>query len=151
LLHQKQTEVQQDNANSPKPTKKGNPNVLAPGYSGPLKDVPYEKFNVTIVPKSYCSPWEEQNDSEALLANINANLPEPPPKSTPDNYKSFNRAPMPFEGTSGSMRMLPLPGFEMLQTFTEPSLTWERVCDRPNFNRVPAGWRAQYPAETDDL
>ena len=61
------------------------------GYSGPLKDVPYEKFNVTIVPKSYCSPWEEQNDSEALLANINANLPEPPLKSTPDNYKSFNR------------------------------------------------------------
>ncbi|KAL7844518.1 hypothetical protein SRHO_G00230570 [Serrasalmus rhombeus] len=148
LLHE-ETEVQQADTNPPETTKKGNPNVLAPGYSGPLKEVPHEKFNVTIVPKSYCSPWEEPNDSETLLANINANLPEPPQKHTPAKYKSFNRAPMPFEGTAGSMRILPLPGFEMMQTFTEPRLTWERMCDRPNFNRVPAGWRAR--RETDDL
>uniref|UniRef100_A0A3B4C8C3 Myozenin 3a n=1 Tax=Pygocentrus nattereri TaxID=42514 RepID=A0A3B4C8C3_PYGNA len=100
LLHE-ETEVQQADTNPPETTKKGNPNVLAPGYSGPLKEVPHEKFNVTIVPKSYCSPWEEPSDSETLLANINANLPEPPQKHTPSNYKSFNRAPMPFEGTAG--------------------------------------------------
>ncbi|XP_072517922.1 myozenin-2 [Salminus brasiliensis] len=134
----------------PEKPKKGNPSVLAPGYSGPLQEVPHEKFNVTIVPKSYCSPWEQPDDSATLLANINALLPEPPYKLTPATYKCFNRAPMPFEGTAGSMRTLPLPGFEMQQTFTEPNLTWERMCHRPNFNRAPAGWRAQ-PSETDNL
>ncbi|XP_022531883.1 myozenin-2 [Astyanax mexicanus] len=134
----------------PETPKTGNPSVLAPGYSGPLKEVPHEKFNVTIVPKSYYSPWKQSEDSAKLLANINAHLPEPPYRLTPATYKCFNRAPMPFEGTAGSMRALPLPGFEMQQTFTEPNLTWERMCNRPNFNRTPAGWRAQY-AEKEDL
>ncbi|TSL04399.1 Myozenin-2 [Bagarius yarrelli] len=121
--------------------KKGNPGVLAPGYSGPLKEIPPEKFNLTVIPKSYCSPWEEQSDSESLLAAISSQLPKPPQKLVPANYRCFNRAPMPFGGTTGSTRTLPLPGFELMQAFTEPNLTWERICARPNFNRIPRGWR----------
>ncbi|KAK2827063.1 hypothetical protein Q7C36_017989 [Tachysurus vachellii] len=122
--------------------KKGSPSVLAPGYSEPLKEIPPEKFNVTVIPKSYYSPWEEQNDSESMLANISSHLPEPPYQLIPANYRCFNRAPMPFGGTPGSTRTLPLPGFELMQAYTEPTLTWERICARPNFNRIPRGWRA---------
>ncbi|XP_058272280.1 myozenin-2 [Hemibagrus wyckioides] len=122
--------------------KKGSPSVLAPGYSGPLKEIPPEKFNVTVIPKSYCSPWEEQSDSKSMLVTISSNLPEPPQKLVPANYRCFNRAPMPFGGTSGGTRTLPLPGFELLQAYTEPTLTWERMCARPNFNRIPRGWTA---------
>ncbi|KAK3524026.1 hypothetical protein QTP70_017539 [Hemibagrus guttatus] len=122
--------------------KKGSPSVLAPGYSEPLKEIPPEKFNVTVIPKLYCSPWEEQSDSESMLVTISSNLPEPPQKLGPANYRCFNRAPMPFGGTSGCTRSLPLPGFELLQAYTEPTLTWERICARPNFNRIPRGWTA---------
>ncbi|KAL0162384.1 hypothetical protein M9458_041780, partial [Cirrhinus mrigala] len=53
--------------------------------------VPHEKFNVTVIPKSYQSPWEEKPfDNETLLANISTHLPEPPFKLTPANYKCFN-------------------------------------------------------------
>ncbi|KAF4077269.1 hypothetical protein AMELA_G00206080 [Ameiurus melas] len=122
--------------------KKGSSSILAPGYSGPLKEIPPEKFNFTVIPKSYCSPWEEQSDNETLLAAINSQLPEPPHKLVPANYRCFNRAPMPFGGTTGSTRTVPLPGFDLVQAYTEPNLTWERMCDRPNFNRIPRGWKA---------
>ncbi|XP_026855946.1 myozenin-2 [Electrophorus electricus] len=131
--------------------KKGNPSVLAPGYSGPLKEVPAEKFNITVIPKSYYSPWEEPRASQAVLAAISAHLPKAAPKTSPANYRCFNRAPAPFGGTAGSMRTLPLPGFELLQTRTEPKLTWERMCHRPNFNRMPRGWRVQCPTQSTDL
>ncbi|KAI7796403.1 putative myozenin-3, partial [Triplophysa rosa] len=132
--------------------KKGSPDVLAPGYGGPLREVPHERFNVTVIPKSYQSPWEEKLlDSEALLASISTRLPEPPHKLTPANYKCFNRAPMPFGGTAGTVRTLPLPGFELLQTHTEPNLTWERMCHRPNFNRIPQGWNTPIAGESPDL
>lgn len=62
------------------------------GYGGPLKEVPPEKFNVTVIPKSYQSPWEEKPiDNETMLASISTHLPEPPYKLTPANYKCFNR------------------------------------------------------------
>ncbi|XP_029626045.1 myozenin-3 [Salmo trutta] len=131
---------------------KGNPSVLAPGYNGPLKEVPHERFNVTVIPKSYCSPWQVQDqngNSDKLLSAISAHLPELPQKLTPNNYRCFNRAPLPFGGTAGSVRMFPLPGFELLQAHTEPSRTWESICDRPNFNRTPRGWAAHYTAETE--
>ncbi|XP_016418249.1 myozenin-2-like isoform X1 [Sinocyclocheilus rhinocerous] len=132
--------------------KKGIPSVLAPGYGGPLKEVPPEKFNVTVIPKSYQSPWEEKPiDNESLLAKISTHLPEPPYKLTPANYKCFNRAPTPFGGTAGTVRTLPLPGFEMLQAHTEPHLTWDWMCHRPNFNRTPRGWSTKYAAESPDL
>ncbi|KAG9329277.1 hypothetical protein JZ751_018436 [Albula glossodonta] len=117
---------------------KGSPDVLAPG---PLKGVPHERFNFTVIPKAYYCPWQgELSPSEKLLASVNAQLPELPQKLTPVNYKCFNRAPIPFGGTAGSMRTLPLPGFELTEAYTEPHLTWERMCQRPNFNRAPRGW-----------
>ncbi|XP_048851221.1 myozenin-2-like isoform X2 [Brienomyrus brachyistius] len=70
---------------------KGNPDVLAPGYAKPLKDIPHEKFNVTVIPKSYYSPWREDlRAGEKILATIDAHLPELPQKLTPANYKCFN-------------------------------------------------------------
>ncbi|XP_059398714.1 myozenin-2-like [Carassius carassius] len=132
--------------------KKGIPSVLAPGYGVPLKEVPPEKFNVTVIPKSYQSPWEKKPiGNETLLASISTHLPEPPYKLTPANYKCFNRAPTPFGGTAGTVRSLPLPGFEMLQAHTEPHLTWDRMCHRPNFNRTPQGWGTKYAVESPDL
>ncbi|XP_036404765.1 myozenin-2-like [Megalops cyprinoides] len=121
--------------------KKGNPNVLAPGYSGPLKEIPREKFNITVVPKSYCSPWREAlGESEELLATLNVQLPEPPQRLQPANYRCFNRVPMPFGGHAGAKRFLPVPGVELLDTQPEPTLNWNRVSKRPNFNRAPRGW-----------
>ncbi|KAG7465175.1 hypothetical protein MATL_G00173530 [Megalops atlanticus] len=121
--------------------KKGNPNVLAPGYSGPLKEIPREKFNVTVVPKSYCSPWREAlGESEELLATLNVQLPEPPQRLHPANYRCFNRVPTPFGGHAGAKRFLPVPGFELLDTQPEPAISWNRVSKRPNFNRAPRGW-----------
>lgn len=132
--------------------RKGNPNLLAPGYSGPLPEVPHERFNITVIPKSYCSPWRMQhNNSDDVVASISANLPELPTKLNPDNYRCFNRAPTPFLGTVGTERTFPLPWFELNQAHTESNRTWERICDRPNFNRTPRGWIAQYAAETMDL
>ncbi|XP_062392786.1 myozenin-2 [Sardina pilchardus] len=132
--------------------RKGNPDVLAPGYSRPLTEVPHERFNITIIPKSYSSPWhEEKRDGDTVVASISANLPELPAKLTPANYKCFNRAPTPFEGTAGSVRTFSLPGFELDQAYTEPSMTWERMCARPNFNRRPQGWVSRYIPESEDL
>ena len=65
--------------------------VLYPGYGGPLKDVPAEKFNITSVPKSYHSPWEQALTSDPALAEtLLAGLPEPVAQPLP-GYKSFNR------------------------------------------------------------
>ena len=65
--------------------------VLHPGYGGPLKDVPAEKFNITSVPKSYHSPWEQALTSDPALAEtLLAALPEPVAQPLP-GYKSFNR------------------------------------------------------------
>ncbi|RXM96776.1 Myozenin-2 [Acipenser ruthenus] len=70
--------------------KSGNPNSIAPGYSGPLKEIPHEKFNITVIPKSYQSPWRESlTDTEELLHSLNQQLPEPPPKP---QFRCFNSA-----------------------------------------------------------
>ncbi len=62
------------------------------GYSGPLKEVPHEKFNTTVIPKSYWSPWREAlGDSEELLNALNTQLPELPQRLQPANYRCFNR------------------------------------------------------------
>ncbi|KAK7922808.1 hypothetical protein WMY93_009710 [Mugilogobius chulae] len=72
--------------------KKGSPAVLAPGYSGPLKEIPHEKFNTTVIPKSYSSPWREALASnEELLNTLNTQLPDVPQGQQLANYKSFNR------------------------------------------------------------
>ncbi|XP_023680841.2 myozenin-3 [Paramormyrops kingsleyae] len=131
---------------------KGSPDTLAPGYAKPLKDIPHEKFNVTVIPKSYYSPWREDlGAGEKLLATIHAHLPELAQKLTPADYKCFNRAPVPFRGTAGSARTLPLPGFELALAHTEPSLDWDRISRRPNFNRAPQGWGLSKKPESMDL
>lgn len=63
-----------------------------PGYGGPLKDVPLERFNATALPKSYHSPWEEAiiNDP-ALAETLKLHMPAPEPKAEMPDYKSFNR------------------------------------------------------------
>uniref|UniRef100_A0AAY4BHY7 Uncharacterized protein n=1 Tax=Denticeps clupeoides TaxID=299321 RepID=A0AAY4BHY7_9TELE len=73
--------------------RKGKPSVLAPGYSGPLKEMPPEKFNVTVIPKSYSSPWQpDVRDLDSFVASISACLPDPPFKLMPASYKCFNRS-----------------------------------------------------------
>ena len=66
--------------------------LFGSGYSGPLKGIPHEKFNTTVIPKSYCSPWTEAlGDSEELLNALNAQLPQIPLRLEPANYRCFNR------------------------------------------------------------
>eukprot|EP00061_Rhincodon_typus_P014471 g41504.t1 len=68
-----------------------NPSILAPGYSGPLKEIPPEKFNVTAVPKSYQSPWTEAlMDQPDLLESTTNQLPEAPVKAQSQTYRCFN-------------------------------------------------------------
>ncbi|XP_061643529.1 myozenin-2 isoform X3 [Phyllopteryx taeniolatus] len=70
--------------------KKGSPDVLAPGYSGPLKEIPHEKFNTTMAPRSYWSPWREAlRYNEELLEPLNAQLPLPQ-KYQLAHYRCFN-------------------------------------------------------------
>ncbi|XP_061758108.1 myozenin-2-like isoform X2 [Nerophis ophidion] len=73
-------------------SKKGSPDVLAPGYSGPLKEIPREKFNTTVIPRLYCSPWREAlGRNEDLLEALNAQLAPLPQRYQPANYRCFNR------------------------------------------------------------
>ncbi|KAL4631343.1 myozenin-2-like isoform X1 [Arapaima gigas] len=130
----------------------GNPKVLAPGYSGPLKEIPREKFNVTVIPKSYCSPWREAlGNNEELLSTLDSHFPEPPQKLQPANYRCFNRAPMPYGGATRTKMVLPVQGFELLETTPMPNLSGDRMAKRPNFNRAPRGWGMSYSPESNDL
>lgn len=68
----------------------GCPRHLSPhtGYSGPLKEVPPEKFNVTAIPKGYRSPWQELlGDKDNALHSKN----QPPMRPSPWDFRSFNR------------------------------------------------------------
>ncbi|KAG7230267.1 hypothetical protein INR49_024371 [Caranx melampygus] len=132
--------------------KKGSPEVLAPGYSGPLRGVPHEKFNTTVIPKSYCSPWREAlGNSEELLNVLNTQLPELPQTLQPANYRCFNRSAMPFGGTMTSKRVIPVMSFEAVESQNLPSIALDRMCRRPNFNRAPRGWGADYSPESNEL
>ncbi|KAI2657135.1 Myozenin-2 [Labeo rohita] len=108
--------------------KKGSPNVLAPGYSGPLREIPREKFNATVIPKSYCSPWREAlGGSEELIAAV------------------------PFGGPVRSQRVIPVIGFEALEPPNLSSMTLATMSKRRNFNRAPRGWGLEYSPESNDL
>ncbi|XP_044061351.1 myozenin-2 isoform X3 [Siniperca chuatsi] len=132
--------------------KKGSPDVLAPGYSGPLKEVPHEKFNTTVIPKSYWSPWREAlGGSEELLNALNTQLPQLPQRLQPANYRCFNRSAMPFGGTTASKRVIPVISFEAVESKQLPSIALDRMCQRPNFNRAPKGWRIDYCPESNEL
>lgn len=132
--------------------KKGSPDVLAPGYSGPLKEIPHEKFNTTVIPKSYCSPWREAlGGNEEQLNTASTQLPLLPQDAPPANYRSFNRSAMPFGGMMASKRVIPVIGFEAVEQQNLPGIALDRMCRRPNFNRVPKGWGINYNPESNKL
>ncbi|XP_076862074.1 myozenin-2 [Brachyhypopomus gauderio] len=130
---------------------KGSPGVLAPGYTGPLKEIPREKFNMTVIPKFYCSPWREAlGAGEELPATLNTPLPQPE-QLQPLHYRCFNRSPMPFGGCVLSKRVIPTIGFEAVESQSLPGLPVDRLSIRPNFNRAPRGWGIGYSPESSEL
>lgn len=128
-----------------------NPGAIAPGYSGPLKDIPYEKFNSTAIPKSYRSPWVERYSVEHV---VSATESLPPPPQTPLNvtYRTYNRTPIPF-GSLSVVNGGEAPNiFEELQAQIEESTSGlDLMCQRPSFNRAPRGWANKYVPESPDL
>ncbi|KAK2542712.1 hypothetical protein Q9233_000188 [Columba guinea] len=130
-----------------------NPDSLAPGYSGPLKEVPPEKFNVTAIPKGYRSPWQELlGDKDNTLHSKN----QPPVRPSPWDFRSFNRVskqllevgdirtPTPFDKALVSdLSSVPTMDLEHLSVL-------EVISHRPNFNRTPQGWVRILP-ESDEL
>uniref|UniRef100_A0A3B1JXE5 Myozenin 2a n=1 Tax=Astyanax mexicanus TaxID=7994 RepID=A0A3B1JXE5_ASTMX len=127
------------------PNQSTNPDSLAPGYGGPLKDIPAEKFNCTAIPKAYLSPWDLAISTDPLLADtLNAQMPEPEPRSEIPEYKSFNRVATPFGGF-GKAPKVPVKPVEVDVVSGIPSLPLpappaETVSTRPTFNRTALGW-----------
>ncbi|XP_009960322.1 PREDICTED: myozenin-3 [Leptosomus discolor] len=119
-----------------------NPDALAPGYSGPLKEIPPEKFNVTAIPKGYRSPWQELlGDKDNAVHGEN----ELPARPTLWDFRSFNRTPAPFD------RALVSDPFSAPATVELDHLSvLEVMSHRRDFNRVPQGWVRVLP-ESDEL
>ncbi|XP_061092326.1 myozenin-2-like isoform X2 [Conger conger] len=132
--------------------KKGTPNVIAPGYAGPLKEMPMEKFNLTVTPKGYCSPWRE-----ALGPSVNSQFtfnlpsPEPPQKQYLTHYRCFNRAPIPFNREAQAPRLVPIPRAEVVEAQGLPIQNSDRAGRQHNFNRAPRGWGINYNPESIEL
>ncbi|XP_077434162.1 myozenin-2-like isoform X2 [Vanacampus margaritifer] len=120
-----------------------------PGYSAPLKEIPHEKFNTTVIP--YWSPWREalRHDKE-LLEGLNVQLPLPQ-RHQLAHYRCFNRSPMPFGGALSNKRVIPVISFEAQESQNLPGATVERMCHRPNFNRAPRGWGGHQCPESNEL
>ncbi|KAF7249389.1 Myozenin-3 [Varanus komodoensis] len=125
-----------------------NPESLAPGYAGPLKEVPPEKFNRTAIPKGYQSPWQEFLSHEDYQRDRENALPEPVRKVDTISLRSFNRTPTPFGGLLLNDVFLGFPDMAEAQTDAMNSL--EILSRRPNFNRAPRGWILVMP-ESEDL
>ncbi|XP_041049069.1 myozenin-2 [Carcharodon carcharias] len=131
-----------------------NPNIIAPGYSGPLKEIPPEKFNVTAVPRSYQSPWSEALIDQAELVESMVNqLPEVPVKAQSQTFRCFNRAPTPFGVLGGHRRLFEASGLEPMEILEEPAVMvdTERFTNRPSFNRLARGWTGPPLPESADL
>ncbi|KAK2914359.1 hypothetical protein Q8A67_002758 [Cirrhinus molitorella] len=121
-----------------------NPESIAPGYGGPLKDVPAEKFNCTAMPRSYQSPWEQALISDPSLAEtLVARMPEPETRHETPQYKSFNRVAIPFGGF-GKTPKVPVKSFDVNPSIPIPSpvIAAPAVVKRPTFNRTASGWIA---------
>uniref|UniRef100_A0A663MLM2 Myozenin 3 n=1 Tax=Athene cunicularia TaxID=194338 RepID=A0A663MLM2_ATHCN len=111
------------------------------GYSGPLKEVPPEKFNITAIPKGYRSPWQDLlRDKDNAVHGENQLLTRP----SPWDFRSFNRTPTPFDKALLS-DLFPVPTVEL-----DNLSVLEVIAHRPNFNRVPQGWARVLP-ESDEL
>ncbi|KAJ7316389.1 hypothetical protein JRQ81_002551 [Phrynocephalus forsythii] len=124
-----------------------NPNSIAPGYNGPLKEVPHEKFNRTAIPKGYQSPWREFLISDDYQADSENRLPEPPRKVSSFDVRSFNRTPTPF---GGLVLNDGFPEFEMGNEHADAMNSLALISNRPSFNRTPQGWIQVMP-ESEDL
>ncbi|NXW66292.1 MYOZ3 protein, partial [Eurystomus gularis] len=118
-----------------------NPDALAPGYSGPLKEVPPEKFNVTAIPKGYRSPWQGLLGDKHNAVHGENQLSMRP---SPWDFRSFNRTPAPFD------RALVSDQFFMPAVELDNLSALEVISHRPNFNRAAQGWVRILP-ESDEL
>ncbi|CAL9694914.1 unnamed protein product [Knipowitschia caucasica] len=125
------------------------PESIAPGYTGPMKDLPPEKFNSTAVPKSYHSPWHQAIVSDPALADtLNIHMPDPELQPDRPVYKCFNRVATPFGGfsrTSSPVPPLRSLGGEDAALLDFPELQAQSsaaapALDRPSFNRAASGW-----------
>uniref|UniRef100_A0A3Q0RU61 Myozenin 2a n=1 Tax=Amphilophus citrinellus TaxID=61819 RepID=A0A3Q0RU61_AMPCI len=117
------------------------PTSIAPGYGGPLKDIPPEKFNSTAVPKSYHSPWEQAIINDPALADtLTTRMPELEPRHDLPGYKSFNRVATPFGGFSKAPRPAPLKTLQVEILPELPELQGDAPVIRPSFNRSALGW-----------
>ncbi|XP_075045628.1 myozenin-2 [Mixophyes fleayi] len=152
--------------NTPDPRSPPNPETIAPGYTGPLKEIPPEKFNETAVPKYYMSPWQEAivNEPE-LLEALYPKMPMSGQKVQSPDYRSFNRAATPFGGFENASKMITfsVPEFDMNNLMFDMSTN--PLSSRKSFNRIAHGWTTENPhiivtsdiflnpdvPETDDL
>ncbi|XP_051581037.1 myozenin-2-like [Myxocyprinus asiaticus] len=128
-------------------SKTSNHESIAPGYGGPLKDVPSEKFNSTAMPRSYQSPWGQAiiNDP-SLVDTLVTRMPEPEPRHEIPKYKSFNRVAIPFGGFGKAPRAPVKPldvdlGHGIPSPLPKAPLA-DPVIKRPTFNRTASGWIA---------
>uniref|UniRef100_A0A9J7YZL9 Myozenin 2 n=1 Tax=Cyprinus carpio carpio TaxID=630221 RepID=A0A9J7YZL9_CYPCA len=117
-----------------------NPETIAPGYGGPLKDVPAEKFNCTAMPRSYKSPWEQALISDPSLAEtLVARMPDPQTRQEIPQYKSFNRVAIPFGGF-GKAPKVPVKPLDVNPDFPSPVVAAPAGVKRSTFNRTASGW-----------
>ncbi|XP_051534735.1 myozenin-2-like isoform X2 [Myxocyprinus asiaticus] len=127
--------------------KTSNPESIAPGYGGPLKNVPSEKFNSTAMPRSYQSPWEQALINNPSLADtLVTRMPEPEPRHEIPQYKSFNRVAIPFGGFGKAPRA-PVKPLDVDPSQGLPSPlpkvpVADPVIKRLTFNRTASGWIA---------
>lgn len=146
--------VDQPSADTPdRGTVEATPEDIAPGYGGPLKDVPPERFN--SIPRSYHSPWDQAIGSDPSLADSLApGMPEPEPQPEARGYKSFNRVATPFGGFNRSPKAAP---FKAPEADPNPEAAFPEYAElqgdaaagqgylRPTFNRTALGWAGGAP------
>ncbi|XP_016069657.1 PREDICTED: myozenin-3 [Miniopterus natalensis] len=116
------------------------PSALAPGYAEPLKSIPPEKFNHTVIPKGYHCPWQEFISYRDYQSDGRRHTP------SPAQYRNFNKTPVPFGGALVG-DSTPRAGTPFLPELTS-GLELLRL--RPNFNRVAQGWVRNLP-ESEEL
>lgn len=132
---------------SAEPVPLPDPDTIAPGYGGPLKDVPAERFNITSIPRSYHSPWQQAlSNDPALAESLLSSIPTPEPKAETPSFKSFNRVAVPFGGFDRAAKLPVAAPKEMPASGSvspmPPVVPAETVTLRPTFNRTALGWVA---------
>ncbi|XP_053475568.1 myozenin-2b [Ictalurus furcatus] len=127
--------------NTPDARNPPNPEEIAPGYGGPLKDVPSERFNATALPKSYHSPWEQAIINDPALADtLQLHMPAPEPRAQMPDYKSFNRVATPYGGFEKAPRGITFKVPEIDLNPPRYSELQDPTAKRPTFNRTAQGW-----------